>query len=423
MESLSDFLAVNIELNNAWTHGQPTLEQCEQRWPDIPANDLQERFAGVLADYDRLNEDLFRIFKPALDLSGPFKNTDAEMIKRKFAAPGMINSADGAPRRDGRGLGRWALEFGGTTNVTGQLALTRKLLSMKLSPNADLEQLTLHNSEMLSVWASVGGNRIDSPEPFYQIFMLSYPTEPSTAKIVLLRVWLVEKHAAKQREFSDPYELLGLIAAHAVAIGVPAGHGNASSSTALLIQTTSRRGKLVGKCGKCFLLNCKAEPVCCIYDKPKSYWDDWSNKKTAILQSTQRMVTKENLQSARHLDAATVLAYDNGWGDKKFAELERIKPTQYPPTKKKQLKGRKPSGSVQVVLDGDDLDLSSMLSSNARDLLHAVSRGRGIRIGLVYTVHTSMHTGLTSTGAEVAWDVGVAEAVPKGDLELAPKQA
>ena len=34
-------------------------------------------------------------------------------------------------------------------------------------------------------------------------------------------------------------------------------------------------------------------------------------------------------------------------------------------------------------------------SSNARDLLHAVSRGRGIRIGLVYTVHTSMHTGIS----------------------------
>ena len=60
------------------------------------------------------------------------------------------------------------------------------------------------------------------------------------------------------------------------------------------------------------------------------------------------------------------------------------------------------------------------VSSNARDLLHAVSKGRGLRIGLVYTVHTSMATGVTSTGREVAWDLGVGVAAPKGDMELTP---
>ena len=59
-------------------------------------------------------------------------------------------------------------------------------------------------------------------------------------------------------------------------------------------------------------------------------------------------------------------------------------------------------------------------SSNSRELLHAVSRGRGLRIGLLYTVHTSMASGATSTGREVAWDLGVVEAPPKGPMECAP---
>ena len=60
-------------------------------------------------------------------------------------------------------------------------------------------------------------------------------------------------------------------------------------------------------------------------------------------------------------------------------------------------------------------------SSNARDLLHAVSRGSGFRIALVYTVHTSIATGFTATGRGVAWEEGVREAVPKGPLELTPE--
>jgi len=63
----------------------------------------------------------------------------------------------------------------------------------------------------------------------------------------------------------------------------------------------------------------------------------------------------------------------------------------------------------------------SWTSSNARDLLHAVSRGSGFRIGLVYTVHTSMATGVTSTGDKIAFDVPSLEAAPKGDLELTPE--
>ena len=49
-------------------------------------------------------------------------------------------------------------------------------------------------------------------------------------------------------------------------------------------------------------------------------------------------------------------------------------------------------------------------SSNARDLLHAVGRGRGFRIALVYTVHTSMAMSSTEAGRTVAWDLGVKEA-------------
>ena len=58
-------------------------------------------------------------------------------------------------------------------------------------------------------------------------------------------------------------------------------------------------------------------------------------------------------------------------------------------------------------------------SSNARDLLHAVSSGSGFRIGLVYTVHTAMATGITSTGHKIAFDAPIV-AEPKGDLELTP---
>ena len=60
-------------------------------------------------------------------------------------------------------------------------------------------------------------------------------------------------------------------------------------------------------------------------------------------------------------------------------------------------------------------------SSNARDLLHAVASGEGLRVALVYTVHTSMCTGFTSSGREVAWDLGVKEAAPSNQLERAPK--
>ena len=60
-------------------------------------------------------------------------------------------------------------------------------------------------------------------------------------------------------------------------------------------------------------------------------------------------------------------------------------------------------------------------SSNARDLLHAVEGGRGVRIGLVYTVHTAMATGEAPGGHEVAWDLGVKEAQPSGPLEKAPR--
>ena len=50
-----------------------------------------------------------------------------------------------------------------------------------------------------------------------------------------------------------------------------------------------------------------------------------------------------------------------------------------------------------------------------------MSRGSGFRIGLVYTVHTSMATSMMPNGRAVAWDVGVPEAVPKGPLELTPE--
>ena len=59
-------------------------------------------------------------------------------------------------------------------------------------------------------------------------------------------------------------------------------------------------------------------------------------------------------------------------------------------------------------------------SSNARDLLHAVEGGRGVRIGLVYTVHTAMATGVAPGGYEVAWDLGVKEAAANGPLEKDP---
>ena len=59
-------------------------------------------------------------------------------------------------------------------------------------------------------------------------------------------------------------------------------------------------------------------------------------------------------------------------------------------------------------------------SSNARDLLHAVSAGTGLRIGLVYTVHTAMATGVAAGNREVAWDLGVKEAAPSGPLDRAP---
>ena len=42
-------------------------------------------------------------------------------------------------------------------------------------------------------------------------------------------------------------------------------------------------------------------------------------------------------------------------------------------------------------------------------------------IGLVYTVHTAMGVGTTSTGESIAFDAGHREAAPRGDLEVTPE--
>ena len=44
----------------------------------------------------------------------------------------------------------------------------------------------------------------------------------------------------------------------------------------------------------------------------------------------------------------------------------------------------------------------------------------GFRVALVYTVHMTMATGVTTSGREIAWDMGVVEAQPSGALEKTP---
>ena len=60
--------------------------------------------------------------------------------------------------------------------------------------------------------------------------------------------------------------------------------------------------------------------------------------------------------------------------------------------------------------------------SNSRDLLHAVARGRGLRIAFIFTVHTAIATGVTDNAQkrELAWDVGVKEAQASGLLDRVP---
>jgi len=70
------------------------------------------------------------------------------------------------------------------------------------------------------------------------------------------------------------------------------------------------------------------------------------------------------------------------------------------------------------------LACSSYSCSNSHDFLHAVARGTGFRIALIYTVHTSIATGVTDNSMErpLAWDLGVRQAKPYTVLDKAPER-
>ena len=126
---------------------------------------------------------------PSLDIDGAHYLQDDRLLE-SFVSGQLA---------DGRGLLREMLRFVDASGPDLQRALYRKLSECRLkAEGATRSALNRHAEVVKQIWELIAGNDLHDPASllgFWQDLIQSLPTEPSDAKLVGVRTWLVNRVA------------------------------------------------------------------------------------------------------------------------------------------------------------------------------------------------------------------------------------
>ena len=117
------------------------------------STDIDDEFIVELAEYQRVNAEVFDIIYPSLNLDGTHKEKARDQIRK------YINGV----LRDGRGLLEWALTWTDLGSFETQSALVLQLHQAKLPSNTTCMALYTFSNQLLKCWSRCAGNDPSSP--------------------------------------------------------------------------------------------------------------------------------------------------------------------------------------------------------------------------------------------------------------------
>ena len=126
----------------------PSKSEVAERYKDSTPSEIEDYYVQAVTEYETAMRHIYYAIYDSLDLHGPFKNIDRRYIQSQFRD-------DDGDTCDGKGLLAWVMGFGSKANITTQLKLQADLPTIKLSVNASLNDVQLHNNNVLDTWSSM----------------------------------------------------------------------------------------------------------------------------------------------------------------------------------------------------------------------------------------------------------------------------
>ena len=156
----------------------PSLERVRQCFPTVDIPTASAICADAQAAWWAQNTQLYHIVRAALDLSGPFYETDLEMIREQFQRGDL---------RDGKGLHYWAMHVKPVDRPFAvQAELHQKVMNTKVPAGSGVDDMCLKLCEMFNAWKRIDGNSVDRPAAFYMFLTCALDGAPEGSKMSAL---------------------------------------------------------------------------------------------------------------------------------------------------------------------------------------------------------------------------------------------
>ena len=162
-DELDDALA-RINLDRTSINELPPPEPAPGTW----SASRMQLYEAALTEYQWEGTRLFDLVRPSLLIDGPYANRDIRLIAT-WKNGGV---------KDGRALLRWALSFVDRSSVPDQMKVLKEMNEMRLPPQATLFEMTEHFFRLWELWLSLTTSRREEPASFFQVLLLTMPTEP-----------------------------------------------------------------------------------------------------------------------------------------------------------------------------------------------------------------------------------------------------